>query len=701
MGERPIHCRDYVRYIFVVCLVVAVGYPLVNVFAVFPAFGRLLVKNTEEEAVRLADYLAAKVITADAGLRSFAELAAILGEVEAKFPVEEIKVFSSQGQVLYSSDRQEIGSLNRHDYFADIVAKGKTLTVTVQKDKQTLEGRVVAADVVEVYVPMVVDGAFLGAFEIYYDITARNQALKKTISRATLIPIFLMMFFLLVVVLVLLARDSTKLEAPTDQAPLVLVSPFHFLLIAALVVFVSEWLVMLLLGRGAFGVSSSDALLDAALLVMLVAPVLYFLLGRPLMAHIAERRKIERLLAEAKKAAEAGNLAKGEFLANMSHEIRTPLNVILGMNDLALQGELAPEQRRYLTASRQSSEALLQLINDILDFSKIEAGQLELEERPFDLGLVMDSVLGGFAAQAEMKGLDLRGVIRPGVHAALLGDESRLRQVLVNLVGNAVKFTGQGRVEVSVEAVAEDVDQVELRFAVSDTGPGIAEAVRGKIFASFSQADNSITRRFGGTGLGLAISRRLVDLLGGEIWLESEPEHGSTFYFTAQFGKADQLPAVSEQADATGVELPPLDLLLVEDNAFNQELAVVLLEDRGHRVTVAANGRLALQALSRQDFDAVLMDVQMPEMDGLAATRVIRECEAGSAADPDYRELATRLRGKHLPIIAMTAAAFAEDRENCFAAGMDAFVTKPFRAEELFRELGVFCARPATPGMGK
>jgi signal transduction histidine kinase/HPt (histidine-containing phosphotransfer) domain-containing protein len=433
--------------------------------------------------------------------------------------------------------------------------------------------------------------------------------------------------------------------------------------------------------RTHLGLARSRALLAAALAQLEG-------LNASLESRVQERT---RELAAALHQADAASQAKSDFLSNMSHEIRTPMNGVIGLAHLALLSDPSPRQRDCLEKIATSGKHLLAIVNDILDFSKIEAGQLDLDETDFDLPAVFASVQAQTAEAASAKGLALRFDIEPAAAAALRGDPLRIGQVLLNYVGNAIKFSAHGAVQVRAAALQRTDSGCLLRFEVQDQGIGLSAEQIAALFQSFHQADTSTSRRYGGTGLGLAICKSLALLMGGEVGVHSTPGQGSTFWFTAKVGRAAALPdattkrSPAQPASAAWAVIAGARILVVDDDLINQEVAVGLLEARGAIVRTAGNGQLALDLLLLERFDCVLMDVQMPVMDGLRATALIR-------ANPLLASM---------PVLAMTANARNEDRQRCLAAGMDDFMTKPVDPERLYGTLASWLLRrgrlPAVP----
>ncbi|MBF0370775.1 MAG: PAS domain S-box protein [Magnetococcales bacterium] len=737
------------RNLFMLSVLLAASLPLFTVYVTYPAFIDLLTQSKEAEAERVAGHMS-YYLTLDPQAQdpSFEVVQAHLDEwnqLQKDFTIHKYRLFSSAGQIIAGSQAEELGQINTKPYFHKIVSQGRIFTKTVTKNHRSMEGEIIPLDVVETYVPLMRKGVFFGAFEIYFDITRERDTLEQMLFRslAILFGVALVLFLLVILALhragkVSLKKEEADRRIRTNEARL------RAILGTALdaVISIDEKGRIMEFNPAAeklFGYSAEEVIgqemaaflippevreqhrqgldnylksgqgrilnslievqalradgsrieTELAITVVPVAEGQFFFTAY--LRDITERKRMLESLREALSSAQEASQAKSAFLAIMSHEIRTPMNAILGMAELLAESNLTPEQQRHVRIFNRAGESLLTLINDILDLSKIEAGQLEIESVAFDLPQLVRDIVDIFREVASLKGITIdHEIVDPLMHK-VIGDETRLRQILFNLMGNAVKFTDEGQVVLKVQPTHRAGEKERLRFSVIDSGIGIPKEKQSTIFAPFTQVDSSTSRRHGGTGLGLAICNNLVEMMGGHLQVKSQPSQGSTFHFTVRLPRvvtaeegvladADILNRVSplsvsgipqSQQPALDLEpIRPMSILLVDDSEDNRVLIQAFLKKEPHRIDMAENGQEALEKLQANTYDLTFMDMQMPVMDGYTATRNYRRWE--------------REKGlKSIPIIALTAFAMKEDTDRILAAGCDLHLTKPIRKVQL------------------
>lgn len=577
--------KAFFRNVFFVTAILLVIVPQVFFEKISSGFNNEILLNIKDDAKRVANH----IYTRHFDIYSMISLNDNMNKIVEDFSVYKIKFFDKDGIVISSTDTAEIGSKNKHEYFYNKVVKGEIFYQLVKKGFKNLENKILEKDVVEIYIPFVEDGKFLGSFELYYDVTdkIKNIDILKNEIKLIQISIIIMIFILMIAITYYASKNDLK------------------------------------------------------------------------------RNMVEKELVEEKIKALNASKSKSEFLANISHELRTPLNSIIGFNEILLTQEKEEEKLKKLKIVNSSSKTLLQLINDILDFSKIESGKIEIENIEFNIKKEIKEIVDVFAFQIQDKNIDFNVNIDEKMPAIIISDQLRIKQIILNLLSNAIKFTPKGnKITLNISTLEEDK---KFKIDVIDTGIGIAEDKLGIIFDKFSQADNSTTRKFGGTGLGLAISKKLANLMGGDILLESKINEGSTFSLILPLIATPS--NISLQSKSNGLKdfnISDSKILLVEDNEINQILFIELLKEYKLSCDIANDGLEALELYKSGKYDLIFMDDKMPNMDGITTINELKKIDKN-----------------HPPIVAFTANAMKEDKERFTQAGALNFLSKPIETEKL------------------
>ena len=717
----------FLRNLLIVSTLVALTLPLLSTYVIYPSFISLLTKEKEREAIKIGRHLAT---TLKADTENSTQVPAFNAEsvshaiqLTENFDLWKIRFFSKDGVISFSTDSEEIGTKNTNSYFYEVVAQGNAYTKIVKKGGQSLEGSTLSLDVVESYAPVMINGNFIGAYEVYFDITPTKQAMDLLLLRVHSI-LYISIFGLLAILIVTLKRTATSLDSQKETERLKHEGDIR---VSAIVENALDCIISIdekgkvieynPVAEQVFGFKR-DELIGSSLSEAIIPPAMRaaheaglrryieseepHLLGKRIettainvdghefptelsiirtyskgtprftafLRDITERREMEKVLIEARDQAEKASKTKSEFLANMSHEIRTPMNGVLGMTALLKETPLNEEQQDYVDGILQSGQSLMSIINDILDYSKIEASKLELEDIDFDLEEILQNVIQLFAPQAQNKGIRLDLKLSPNCPTRLHGDPNRLRQVLYNLVNNAIKFTSEGRVQIDVTGETTDSGSANICIKVKDTGIGIAEDALKTLFVAFTQADSSTTRKYGGTGLGLAISRKLIHKMGGEIHVNSKLGEGSAFWVDLTLRLATE-PEQSNSQSLQGERV----LVVFSDSSDGQKLSEQL-------------ETLSLSVDTSNDTDrAIRIAVEAMEEGQPFLCCVIDSPAQDAMADAIVQAVRADETLANMPLIVANSENRERDTLHLSGKGLITYLTKPVQTDDIYKIL--------------